>query len=110
MSDNEQEIEEQLARYRAMTDPVSFDAGFTDRVMSRLAMQPKFADVLQSRFWRVGPLALAAAMLLATLNVLQTRTASQPMIDRVLGITPTSVTGTDAIAFGLDDDLSAWGR
>jgi hypothetical protein len=110
MRDDEQEIEAQLARYRAMTEPVQFDAGFTDRVMSRLATQPRFADVLQSRFWRVGPLALAAAMLLATVNVLDTRAQSQSMLDRVLGIAPASVSSADGSSYEFDGGISAWGR
>jgi len=106
MLDSEQDMEQQLTRYRALRGAVAFDAGFADRVMERLATPRRFSDELQTVFWRMTPLAVAAALLLATMNLLNTRATEQSLVDRVLGLPTVTV----ATAYALDGDLSAWGK
>ncbi|MBL0169980.1 MAG: hypothetical protein IPP90_04485 [Gemmatimonadaceae bacterium] len=106
MLDDEQDIEQQLTRYRALRGAVAFDLGFADRVMARLAAPRRLSDELQPVFWRLTPLAVAAALLLATMNLLNTRASQQSLVDRVLGMPTVTV----ATAYALDGDLSAWGK
>ncbi|MBL0173649.1 MAG: hypothetical protein IPP90_23770 [Gemmatimonadaceae bacterium] len=106
MRDDQQDIERALSRYRALRGAVAFDPGFADRVMTRLAAPRRFADELQTVFWRLTPLAVAAALLLATMNLLNTRTSQQSLVDRVLGMPTVTV----ATVYALDGDLSAWGK
>ena len=106
MRDNHQDIERALSRYRAMRGVTAFDAGFADRVMARLAAPRRLADGLQTVFWRVTPLAVAAALLLTTMNLLNTQASQQSLMDRVLGLPGITVATADV----LDGDLSSWGK
>lgn len=103
------DMEAQLAQLRADMGTVTFRDGFADRVMARLdaASAPSAADDLQRVFLRLVPLAAAAVLVLATMNVFSTRGMPQRLVDRVLGI---SAVTTVASADALDGDLSSWGQ
>lgn len=99
-------LEARMARYRARSGAAAFDAGFTDRVMARLAASRGLADGLYTVFMRVMPMAIAAVLVLATMNLLSSRATLQPLVDRLLGLSTVTVASTSS----LDNDLSEWGR
>jgi hypothetical protein len=110
--DQEQPMERELERLRAMTTAIDFDAGFADRVMQRIArgdaeaLAPPslvLASGLQRTFWRVAPLAVAAALVLSILNISHQSTSNQPLLERALGLPAVSL----ASAYTLDGSL-AW--
>jgi hypothetical protein len=101
-----------MARHRANAGTVSFDAGFADRVLARLErssgdvvgeISPTIA--LERVFFKLAPLAAAAALLIATMNVISTRTSGQPLVDRVLGLKSVTL----ASAYTLDSELAGDG-
>ena len=108
-----------LARYRAELSPVTFTPGFADRVMARVAESPRLSDGLQRAFMRLTPFALAAALVLASMNLFSTRTIDAPMVDRMLGWSSNASTATAvasaetsraALTATWDDDFSSWGK
>jgi hypothetical protein len=105
MSD-EIEREAQLSRYRVLAGPASFAPGFADRVMRRVARAPSLAESMQLVFRRMAPLATAAVVLIAAINVFSTRASNQSLAERVLGL-PAVV--TVASAYSLESDLLSWG-
>lgn len=90
---------------RAGLAPVVFDDGFTDRVMARLNASQSPVDALPRMFARLAPLAMAATLVLAAMNLLRTRASHQPVMERVFGLP--ARTGVATPSF--DDDLSRWG-
>jgi len=102
MSPDETELEARMARLRQRAGPVAFEAGFADRVMARLERQPSLTDGLQTVFLRLAPLAAAAVLVLATVNLLNTRTSGQPFFDRVLQLQPVSL----AAAYSLEMEIT----
>ncbi len=100
------DVDALMSRVRAMRGPVDFDAGFADRVMVRVESPRRLLDELQTRFWRLTPLAIAATVVLSTFNLLGTSSGNQPLVDRLLGLSGETVADT----YAFDGDLSAWGR
>jgi len=101
-----------LTRYRASAGTVAFDAGFADRVLARLdavsrdiAVDISPTVALERMFFKLAPLAAAAALIIATMNVVTTRTSGQPLVDRVLGLKTVSL----ASAYTLDSELAGDG-
>ncbi len=97
-----------MERYRTSAGVVAFHDGFTDRVLARLErssadLSPTVA--LERVFLKLAPLAAAAVLLIATMNVLTSRTSGQPLVDRVLGLK----TVTLAAAYTLDTELTGDG-
>ncbi len=105
-----------LDRLRAMALPVDFDAGFADRVMVRLAhaastsraVQPPFSQQLSHVFSRIAPLAAAAILILATMNVVRSRASEQPLLDRVLGLPTVTLAAAYSLGEGVDFDGEVW--
>ena len=104
----------QLQPYRERAQPVAFRSDFTERVMAAVAPKPRaigsapvrsISDGLSRTFLRVAPLAAAAALVLATMNVVESRSTGQPLLDRVLGLRAVSL----AAAYTLDSDLVSLG-
>lgn len=119
MHPDDDNTEAALARYRADIVPITFDVGFADRVMARVAESPRLSDGLQRAFLRLTPFALAAALVLATMNLFSTRSIDAPMVDRMLGWSTTTSTTTAvasaetsraALTATWDDDFSSWGK
>ena len=100
-----QEREAAMHALRAGLTPVAFNDGFTDRVMARLTASQSPVDALPRMFAQVAPLALAATLLLAAMNLFNTRASHQPVLDRVLGLPMRMSAATPSF----DDDLSRWG-
>ncbi len=86
-----------LKDHRQAVGPPSFREGFSDRVMSRLAESrdrvmetssslPPFNMVLERMFLRMAPLAAAAMLVIAAMNVISTRDSNSPLLDRALGL------------------------
>ena len=101
-----------MTRYRASAGTVAFDAGFADRVLARLEQTSVgiSADIsptiaLERVFFKLAPLAAAAALIIAMMNVVTTRTSGQPLVDRVLGLKTVSL----ASAYTLDSELAGDG-
>lgn len=94
---NEIDVEGRLTALRARVGSVDFAAGFADRVMARLAAAETLPVVLQRLFFRFVPLAAAAALVLAAINLRQSRTGGQNLLERVLGLP--AVTLANAYAF-----------
>lgn len=101
-----------MSRYRSGAGTIAFDAGFADRVMTRLhassgrvvgEISPALA--LERVFRRLAPLASTAALLVVMINVLTTRSSGQPLVDRVLGLKSVTL----ASAYMLDSELSGDG-
>jgi hypothetical protein len=106
MDREDQELDARIARYRELAAPAEFDAGFSDRVMARLADTssrgaPSVSDGLQRAFVRLAPLAAAAVLVLALLNLRSTRSANQPIIERVLGLPAVSIAAAYTFEGGL---------
>lgn len=97
------ELEAVMVTLRASLTPVAFDATFTDRVVSRLNASRSPFDALPRMFARLAPLAMAATVLLAAMNLFSTRDSHQPVMERVFGVPARTAAPT------LDDDLSRWG-
>ena len=95
-----------MSSIRAMCTPVTFDAGFIDRTMARVASTPRLADELLATFWRLTPLAIAATLLLSTFNLFTSSSVERSLVDRLLSLPRPTV----ATTYALDDDFSAWGR
>lgn len=102
MNPDETELEARMALLRQQAGPVAFEAGFANRVMARLERQPSLADGLRTVFLRVAPLAAAAVLVLATVNLLDTRTSGQPFLDRVLELQPVDL----AAAYSLEMEIT----
>ncbi|MEO7963225.1 MAG: hypothetical protein ABIT38_04870 [Gemmatimonadaceae bacterium] len=110
----EREMDECLSRYREGVKPVSFRAGFADRVMTRLesardgtpnlAVVVSISEGLERAFVRLAPLAAAAVVLVAALNVFSTTSSQQPLIDRAIGLPAVSL----AAAYTLAADPPNW--
>ena len=90
---------------RASVASVAFDDGFTDRVIARLNASQSPFDALPRMFARLAPLAMAATLLLAAMNLFSSRASHQSVMERVLGLPTLAVTATPSF----DDDLSRWG-
>jgi hypothetical protein len=111
-ADDDRALDATMARYRASAGTVAFDAGFADRVLARLE-QPSGTVVgniapsiaLERVFFKLAPLAAAAALLIATMNVITTRSSGQPLVDRVLGLKAVTL----ASAYTLDSELAGDG-
>ena len=102
MNPDETELEARMARLRQRAGPVAFEAGFADRVMARLERQASLTDGLRTAFVRLAPLAAAAVLVLATVNLMNTRTSGQPLLDRVLQLQPVSL----AAAYSLNMEIT----
>ena len=102
MNPDQTELETRIVRLRQLAGPVAFEAGFADRVMARLGRQPSLADGLRTAFVRLAPLAAAAVLVLATVNLMNTRTSGQPLLDRVLQLQPVSL----AAAYSMDMEIT----
>lgn len=105
MSNDDLDLEAALADYRRTTSPAAFDDGFADRVMARVANGSLMTEGLQRVFVRLAPLAAAAVLLLAVLNVRGTAASGQSLVDRALGIRAVTL----ADAYSLDNALADWG-
>jgi hypothetical protein len=72
--------------------PDKFGAGFADRVLTRVrAEEASLAATLQRQFVRIVPLAAAAALLLASLNWWNARSAHTSAIDAALNLPQVSI-------------------
>ena len=103
-------LEARMARYRARAGAAAFDAGFADRVMARLAPSRGLADGLYAVFMRVMPMAIAAVLVLTTMNLLSSRATRQSLVDRMLGLSSVTVASASSPTSSFDGDLSEWGR
>lgn len=102
------ELEARLAELRRPVQSVSFRAGFADRVMARTQRAAPLADGLAWGFWRLAPLAVAAAVVLAVINLRSGRGAGGTVVDRVLGLP--AVTLAAAYDVAIDDELTEVSR
>ncbi len=93
-----------MAGLRDQVGPVAFRDGFADRVLSRLHGTHSAADAMQRMFVRLAPLALAATVLLAAMNLISTHASDQSIVERVFGVPP-----VPEITEPIDSDLGAWG-
>ena len=96
-----------------MSPSVTFAPGFADRVMARVATAPRFSDALHAVFVRLTPVAVAAALLLATVNFVSTRSTHAPIVERMLGLsTPIgeAASSTAAMHAMWGADLNSWGN
>ena len=91
MMDEQGNLELRLARLRRLSGPASFGAGFSERVMSRLAAPRPLALGLERVFLRLAPLAAAAAIIIGAANLISSRASGQPLIDRLLGLPEVSL-------------------
>ncbi len=66
--------------------PDRFDAGFTDRVLTRLREDQSLSAALQRQFVRIVPLAAAASLLLASINWWGGRSTHASVIDAALNL------------------------
>jgi hypothetical protein len=99
------ETEDALRTLREAAGPVAFAPGFVDRVMAR-RFQPQDSDApIRAVFRWIAPTAIAASLILASMNLFQTRGREAPLIDRLLGLPSVSL----ATAYSFDNDLSPWG-
>lgn len=92
---------------------VSFAPGFADRVMARIAATPRFSDALQAVFLRLTPVAVAAALLSAAVNLVSTRATNAPIAERMMGLSAPigEVSGSTAMAHDVwGADLNSWGN
>ena len=93
-----------MTRMRAQVGPGTFRDGFADRVMWRLQRPHSAADAMQRTFVRLAPMAVAATVLLAAMNLLSTRASDQSIVERVFGVPPVR-----EMSEPIDSDLGAWG-
>lgn len=73
-----------------------FDAGFVDRVMTRIEAEAhqdtQLARVMRGQFIRWAPLGLAASLALAAFNIMQgSGAAPESAIEAALGLEPVTV-------------------
>lgn len=94
---NQADLEARVAALRTGIGGVQFAPGFSDRVMARLGAVESMPVVLQRLFFRLVPLAAAAAIVLGAINLRQSRASGQTFIERVLGLP--AVTLANAYAF-----------
>jgi len=80
--------EESLAATIRAAAPAAFDAGFSDRVMTRLNVQREqaFTSALNRQFRLVVPLAAAAALILAAFNWWGARGTAASPFDAALNL------------------------
>ena len=97
----ERDLEARMARVRPLAGPVGFEAGFADRVMARLGVQPSLSDGLQGAFLRLAPFAAAAILVLAAANIAGTRQSGQPILDRVLSLRPVTLDAAMTLDLGV---------
>lgn len=102
MNPDDADMEQQLARLRASATRVAFDAGFADRVMARVRDERRTGHGLPWVFARVAPLAAAAALLLAALNLRGTSGSGMSVVDRLLALPPVTL---DA-AYSFDSEFA----
>ena len=100
-SDLERELA-QRAQLRRRATPAAFDAGFADRVMTRVRDERLGGHGLPWVFARVAPLAAAAALLLAVLNLSDTAASGTSVVDRLIGLPPVTL---DA-AYSFDSEVA----
>lgn len=103
MAHDLEKLDGRVEEIRRMTQSLTFEAGFADRVMARLAQPRPLSSGLTRVFVHIAPWAVAAALVLGTMNLINTRASGQPFVDRVLGLRPVTL----ASAFSLDDALAA---
>ena len=103
MMNDRPDLEPRMASIRRQAGTVGFSAGFTDRVLARLAAPRSLADGLQRGFLRLAPFAAAAAMLLGAVNLIASRASGQPLVERVLGLPAVTL----AAAYSLES-TSGW--
>lgn len=107
----DENTESLLTVLRTEVVPTRFDDGFAERVMRRVSALPsstnaRYASGISYSFWRIAPLAAAAVLALATANIMNSQSATQPLIDRVLGLPAVTV----AAAYTFDNVLDIEGR
>ena len=74
------------------TAPDRFDAGFSERVLTRLRNEESsLAAALQRQFVRIVPLAAAAALLLASFNWWSARSTHSSALDAALNLPQVSL-------------------
>jgi hypothetical protein len=93
-----------MTELRRLRGAVDFDTGFADRVMARVATPRRLSDELQTRFWRLAPIAIAATLLLSAFNLVTASEKSQSLVGRVLALPSESIARTDV----LGGDLGEW--
>jgi len=99
------ELEARVARLRQQAGSLSFEEGFTDRVMGRLSAQRPLSEGLERAFGRLVPFAAAAALLLGAINLLSTRSSGQPVVERFLGLPEVTLSAAYSI-----DGITLWGE
>ena len=93
---DEPALEREAARYRAMVGTGAaedaalvtggFGAGFADRVMARLEREESLGRGLQLVFTQLAPMAAAAAIVIAVLNLRGTPASGQSLVSRAIGL------------------------
>ena len=88
MIDNQSDVHDDgLSALLRANAPDRFDAGFSERVLTRLRNeQSSLAAALQRQFVRIVPLAAAAALLLASFNWWSARSTHTSAIDAALNL------------------------
>jgi len=96
------DLEGLVARYHTRVAPVRFRAGFADRVMARMEAAVPLGDRLYGAFVRLIPLAAAAALFLAAMNVRSSHDREQPAWERALGLPAVTLAAAYEMAPELD--------
>ncbi len=93
MTDRHDELhDDALGALLRASAPDRFDAGFSGRVLTRRrAEEQSWAAGLQRQFFRVVPLAAAAALLLASMNWWSARSSHASVIDAALNLPQVSL-------------------
>ncbi len=97
MNMDDARIDARLAHWRSAVTAAAFAPGFADRVIDRLAAVESRPVLLQRLFFRIAPLAAAAAIVLGAISLRQNRNTGQSLVDRVFGLP--AVTLANAYAF-----------
>jgi hypothetical protein len=90
---------------REAAGAVAFAPGFVDRVMARHQRLPEADEPMRTVFLWIAPMATAASLILASMNLIQTRGREASLMDRLLGLPSETL----AAAYAFEDDLSPWG-
>jgi len=101
MLPDESGLEARMRELRQQAGAAAFAPGFAGRVMARLERQPSLAEGLQAVFLRLAPLAAAAVLILATVNLMNTRASGRPLLDRVLTLQPVDLASAYSLETGL---------
>ena len=90
--DRNEPREEAIAALLRANAPDRFDAGFSERVLTRLrAEETSLTAALQRQFVRIVPLAAAASLVLAALNWWGARSTHTSVIDAALNLPQVSL-------------------